>query len=721
MAVEYTRLPVNTLQGINTELTKIQEAFNDALSRTNTQTNFMDTDLDMNNERILNLPEPVSDIEPVRVKDVTAIASAAQGAKITRDSSEGFPPTTGYVAGTELKFTDTYKEYTLLPSSDGDLMWVEDGNVGDELDIRAPTSFDTEAQVVAQGATSVRVGQKVNRLGYYTLGDKGTNWGIVFSGNVVTTRTQTRLSDTLYIKWNTVGTKNLRAFGIKGDGSDESDAMLEALGVGCKLHGNAEDTYLFTKQITLPANTDLDLRGSTTNFNLSIQTQCYYSSENNGRLVNAIIDVTALDGGGGANGAPVSFGSQATGVGVSGWEVSNLTVSTTRDNGNGVLFFGSCNNNKVSKIHAPDSSTLGRVVAFEWGGDDNVGTGHPYNNVVSNVTADNLTYSGDDGYMVWTSTAFNTVIKNIHAKSVNGMIGFFTGDRSVEWARDNIAGIASKGTTAYNITCPLVRKFGFRVYGKGSTSDIRLPHPVNVSEFYIQSNRAAGSRGVQVEFCDGPVFHDGEIQAFEYGATTGTEVERFKLKRVTIAFCGKNGASLGNSAVGSRHCVIQECHLYNNNQDGAAAGALASQVYINNAVNSACRYNRFGLSGIPETAVYAIFVGDQTQDTELSGNKVEVLAGGGAAFVGGSSNSYDINVHGANNQVVAGVTKWAGSPLYSIGEDGRRTFTRNAAPTTGTWSVGDKFYYDTPTTHIGAVCTTAGSGGTAVWTNFGAL
>lgn len=156
-------------------------------------------------------------------------------------------------------------------------------------------------------------------------------------------------------------------------------------------------------------------------------------------------------------------------------------------------------------------------------------------------------------------------------------------------------------------------------------------------------------------------------------------------------------------------------------EEDAASGALASQVYINNADNTSCRHNRFGLSGLPETAVYAVFVGDQTQDTELSGNKVEVLKSGGAAFVGGSSTSFDINVHGSNNIVAAGITKWTGSPLYTIGEDGRKTFTRSATPTTDTWEVGDRMYYDTPTTHIGAVCTTAGSVGSAVWTNFGAL
>lgn len=133
MAVEYPRLPVNTIQGINTELTKIQEAFNDALSRTSSTTNFMDTDLDMNNERILNLPKPGSDIEPVRVKDIDEYVQGVKGGTIFTTEPEGFPSPDVYSLGTPLLFTDTYKEYVLVLSSDNVKMWLEKGNVGDEV------------------------------------------------------------------------------------------------------------------------------------------------------------------------------------------------------------------------------------------------------------------------------------------------------------------------------------------------------------------------------------------------------------------------------------------------------------------------------------------------------------------------------------------------------------------------------------------------------------
>ena len=40
-------------------------------------------------------------------------------------------------------------------------------------------------------------------------------------------------------------------------------------------------------------------------------------------------------------------------------------------------------------------------------------------------------------------------------------------------------------------------------------------------------------------------------------------------------------------------------------------------------------------------------------------------------------------------------------------------------PTAGTWGVGDKIYFENPTSHIGAICTIAGTPGT--WNTFGAI
>lgn len=68
--MRYTPQIVTKPMGINAELTKIALAINDTLSRVPDTPNFMDTDLDMNSNRILNLPAPTTPTEPLRYQDL---------------------------------------------------------------------------------------------------------------------------------------------------------------------------------------------------------------------------------------------------------------------------------------------------------------------------------------------------------------------------------------------------------------------------------------------------------------------------------------------------------------------------------------------------------------------------------------------------------------------------------------------------------------------------
>lgn len=75
----YTRTPVSTLQGINNELAKVELAMQDTLDLTGSTPNYMDTNLDMNSRRILNLPLPLTDQEPLRRGDIpTGLSVSAQ-------------------------------------------------------------------------------------------------------------------------------------------------------------------------------------------------------------------------------------------------------------------------------------------------------------------------------------------------------------------------------------------------------------------------------------------------------------------------------------------------------------------------------------------------------------------------------------------------------------------------------------------------------------------
>lgn len=67
----YEHQSAGTVTALNSELEKIESALRTKVSRLPDGERTMEADLDMNSNRILNLPAPVSDTEPVRVKDLT--------------------------------------------------------------------------------------------------------------------------------------------------------------------------------------------------------------------------------------------------------------------------------------------------------------------------------------------------------------------------------------------------------------------------------------------------------------------------------------------------------------------------------------------------------------------------------------------------------------------------------------------------------------------------
>jgi len=78
----YTKQSVSSIAGINSELSKIQVAIRDSLSRLGDSPNQMQDLLDMNSNRIINLPLPLSDLEPVRRVDIEGIIESATQAAL---------------------------------------------------------------------------------------------------------------------------------------------------------------------------------------------------------------------------------------------------------------------------------------------------------------------------------------------------------------------------------------------------------------------------------------------------------------------------------------------------------------------------------------------------------------------------------------------------------------------------------------------------------------
>lgn len=80
---------VSAVATINLNLTRISTALEQTLSRDGTVPNEMNTDLDMNDHRIYNLPEPVGGTEPLRRKDADEILGLVDEFQAVIDATKG--------------------------------------------------------------------------------------------------------------------------------------------------------------------------------------------------------------------------------------------------------------------------------------------------------------------------------------------------------------------------------------------------------------------------------------------------------------------------------------------------------------------------------------------------------------------------------------------------------------------------------------------------------
>lgn len=480
-----------------------------------------------------------------------------------------------------------------------------------------------------------------------------------------------------------------------------------------------ETVYTLTDDtIVIPKNTRLDLNHAATIFEQS-GTQLSFQLSEGSQLYNGSVFVTG-DGQGGSGAAKscVSGGNQSTGEGVKGTEVHDLIVNTNRINGNGVMFFGECTKNKVYNIGFPDSDTIGRVVAFEWGGTE-AGTGHPNNNEVKNIQGGNLSLAQDDCYVVWMSSTFNMEVTNINAESANGIVGIFTGDKANEYAPDKYKNLIGTGIVVNNPSGK-IRRFGARVYGKGS--DVAVPvsqRPIINNPSFEGTGLSDLELGIVCEFTDGVTVNDPNISKVGTGIVTGALCKQLIVNGGEVYLCRNNGIRFGNSE-GIENCAANYVRLYKNNQAANVGVSSAAAFAIAHSKCVSVRGCKFGLPGEAETQQYSIFVESTARNTALNENHTYSLKAGGVAYVNGLSTAYEMETTGANNTAAPGIALNGGAPIFQINSAGKRYFAYSAAtgfPSGDIWKPGDSFDYTSPLPnyHKGGVYTA-----TSGWVNHGA-
>ena len=254
---------------INANFEKLETELNDkVLYRDNTslEANQMEQPLDMNNQRILNLPPPVDPTDALRLQDlIDAGIDGVTPVVQPRQTADGATATFAVPAGTTsanalfVYVNGVYQSaavYTFVVSTSS-ITFVEVPELNDVVEVtqfspafiddwivRSDLPSDMEPVLEADLSQSYTfktvalmqaslivfpVGKKIFWQGYHTESDGGSNWGIVTAGahtddggSVLT------LADGQYVAANLKGDINIRKFGAKGDAATDDQPSIQA-------------------------------------------------------------------------------------------------------------------------------------------------------------------------------------------------------------------------------------------------------------------------------------------------------------------------------------------------------------------------------------------------------------------------------------------------------------------------------------------------------------
>lgn len=702
----------------------ITEAMDNTLSRDGTAPNQMEANLDMNSNRILNLPEPNSDAEPLRLIDAATLNGG--GTIAIGDVPNG--GTTGQVL-------------TKLSNLDQDINWETPqtlpvgGTIGEVLTKDSSTDFDYSWK--APSGHAVTLGQ----------------FGVIGNGIV---------DDAVAIQncFNTVAAQG-----------------------GGLVYADPGKTYYVTIAPIIGENTMFDMQGTTLNMNLG-----HGNLENGVRfrsfsgIRNGTVNVTAASSVGSSQGffgACLSLGdynqngdttaSPSVYSSAQNIYIGNMTFNNAIA-GRPVIQGMGTKNVVIENIYIPSSTTC-TGIHFDWTdvGGTSVAPGsgsggayvnqaercnawktaynngtmytlHPQNIRIRNIQTGvlSLIASGDFGSRVVRLSACH----NVHVSNVNTLgtslatYDHVGGDFGYEYAlsvdRLNAykANILSGMTSTNSYGGAYVDTYADNIAIAITEGYAAMGPAVYYGDITIEAISSAGQSsypGVDLQYCRGVVVRNN----FLYGHSNGIRIQNSTIDtRIfgnTIRQNAQNGIDINGSA-DSAYIWIQNNWIHENGTSGPAYAGIGmvggpTSVWITD--------NVLGTAG-ENSQLYGISITSGGSRVVVSDNLCREVKSGGTAFVLGSNTAENTTFRLISNNTYAGSagSSYSGIAIQPVvgGNDVRKFWKANRSslagdttPSYGGWTQGDIIFYENPvaSNYIGTICVSGGAPGT--WKQFGGI
>jgi hypothetical protein len=493
-------------------------------------------------------------------------------------------------------------------------------------------------------------------------------------------------------------------------------------------------TYALAGNVRVKARVFLDLQGATLNVTCAGSAEGI-SLRDHARLANGTVHVIAA-GKPGASGnwqCPVVVGDFHANIGYTGVRVSDLVISSTTVNGNGILVTSGSSDVIVENVTFPSSATLGRCVLAHWGGDGGVPprlTTHPHNIVVRNITAGSMTLRQPDQAVVLLSAVYNTVVENVSAARVaNALVWVTAGDYGFLLAAPAVREMAHQGIDVRGCVSERSDMFGFYANSEADNYPgaplVSLPVVFRNCKSVGMGPGATGAGFKAIRVVDA-TFENCEATKHARGFSIEERSRNCWIRGGRATANREAGVFIGHARA-TEDCGVDGIEAYQNGQSGtAAAGVFVGTSFRTRVLNCVLGHR----SAAEETTQIHGIRTDTCTHATIRSNHVRAVAPRGTAYSLSSTTEYSRIWEFDGNGAASGVTSIVGgvNPIpirRTVNQSGRVNtdlWTNGTSePTSGQWEVGDKCWFggaragDVP----GKQCVSAGP--PAVWKAMGAL